>query len=77
MALNASKQYAMDYNTVIAGYQRRIDEELFGKWVNSTGVQLNATLVDFYDDIESGKLALLYVDIYGSEGEFRADLSSP
>ncbi|KAI9636910.1 plasma membrane fusion protein PRM1 [Dioszegia hungarica] len=52
MATNASRQYAADYNLVVAGYQKRIDEELFGHWVNTTGVALNATLVDFYDDIE-------------------------
>lgn len=56
MATNASRQYAADYNLVVAGYQKRIDEELFGHWVNTTGVALNATLVDFYDDIEKGEL---------------------
>jgi hypothetical protein len=59
MAADASKQYATDYNLVIAGYQQRIDDELFGHWVNTTGVALNATLVTFYDDIEKGEFQMI------------------
>jgi hypothetical protein len=55
LAADASQQYANDYNLVVAAYQQRIDDELFGHWVNTTGVALNTTLVNFYDDLEKGE----------------------
>ncbi|KAK8844146.1 hypothetical protein IAR55_006940 [Kwoniella newhampshirensis] len=52
-AMTSSQQYADQYNTVIAKYQQRIDQELFGSWVNTTAVTLNSTLVEFYAEVES------------------------
>ncbi|WWD21193.1 hypothetical protein CI109_105677 [Kwoniella shandongensis] len=52
-AIGSSQEYADQYNAVIASYQKRIDEELFGSWVNTTAVTLNSTLVQFYDEVES------------------------
>ncbi|AAW44262.2 plasma membrane fusion-related protein, putative [Cryptococcus deneoformans JEC21] len=51
-ALNSSQEYADSYNEAIAGYQDRINNELFGSWVNTTAVTLNSTLVEFYDEVE-------------------------
>lgn len=55
MALNSSQEYADSYNKAIAGYQDRINNELFGSWVNTTAVTLNSTLVEFYDEVEKGE----------------------
>lgn len=55
MALNGSQEYADSYNKAIAGYQDRINNELFGSWVNTTAVTLNSTLVEFYDEVEKGE----------------------
>ncbi|OWZ74261.1 plasma membrane fusion protein PRM1 [Cryptococcus neoformans] len=52
-ALNSSQEYADSYNKAIAGYQNRINNELFGSWVNTTAVTLNSTLVEFYDEVEN------------------------
>lgn len=54
-ALNSSQEYADSYNKAIAGYQSRINNELFGSWVNTTAVTLNFTLVEFYDEVENGE----------------------
>ncbi|WVR08903.1 hypothetical protein IAU60_005962 [Kwoniella sp. DSM 27419] len=51
-ALQSSQAYADQYNQAIARYQQRIDDELFGSWLNTTTVTLNTTLVEFYDGIE-------------------------
>lgn len=55
MALNSSQEYADSYNKAIAEYQDRINNELFGSWVNTTSVTLNSTLVEFYDEVEKGE----------------------
>ncbi|ODN97311.1 plasma membrane fusion protein PRM1 [Cryptococcus wingfieldii CBS 7118] len=52
-ALNSSQEYADSYNTAIKEFEDRINNELFGSWVNTTAVTLNTTLVQFYDDVES------------------------
>lgn len=54
-ALNSSQEYADSYNKAIAGYQDRINNGLFGSWVNTTAVILNSTLVEFYDEVENGE----------------------
>ncbi|WVQ81342.1 hypothetical protein IAT38_003465 [Cryptococcus sp. DSM 104549] len=51
-AMSSSQEYADSYNAAIAGYQQRIDDELFGSWLNTTAVTLNTTLVEFYDEVE-------------------------
>ncbi|WVW79544.1 hypothetical protein I302_101513 [Kwoniella bestiolae CBS 10118] len=51
-AMQSSQEYADQYNAAIAEYQRKIDDELFGSWLNTTAVTLNTTLVGFYDGIE-------------------------
>ncbi|WWC91031.1 uncharacterized protein L201_005971 [Kwoniella dendrophila CBS 6074] len=51
-AMESSQEYADKYNAAIDAYQKRIDEELFGSWLNTTAVTLNTTLVEFYDDID-------------------------
>lgn len=61
MAAGSSAEYARDFNSAIDRYQKRIDEELFGNWLNTTAVSLNATMVDFYDEIEKGRL--IYFDL--------------
>ncbi|WVF65374.1 hypothetical protein IAT40_000101 [Kwoniella sp. CBS 6097] len=52
-ALQSSKEYAAQYNEAIGRYQQRIDDELFGSWLNTTATTLNTTLVEFYDDVEN------------------------
>ncbi|WRT69250.1 uncharacterized protein IL334_006234 [Kwoniella shivajii] len=51
-AMQSSQEYADQYNAAIAAYQRRIDDELFGAWLNTTAITLNSTLVEFYDGVE-------------------------
>jgi hypothetical protein len=62
-----SKQYAVEMNLVIAGWQSEIDEGVFGPWLNTTAVTLNTTLVSFYDKIEDGM---------SSTSDFQSDASS-
>ena len=52
LALNSSQSYADEFNTAIATYETRINDELFGSWLNTTAVTLNSTLVEFYNGIE-------------------------
>ena len=52
-AANSSAQYASTFNAAVATYQDRIDNELFGTWTNSSLINLNTTLVEFYSGIES------------------------
>lgn len=52
---SSSKQYAQDVNHVLQGWQNRIDNEIFGPWLNTTTVVLNGTLVEFYGEIEDCK----------------------
>ncbi len=54
LATDSSQQYANDFNAAIATYQNRIDNELFGTWLNTTAITLNSTLVEFYDGIQDG-----------------------
>lgn len=51
--MSQSRQYAADYNDVVRRYQAQMDERLIGHWVNTTGVALNSTLNEFYDDVEN------------------------
>lgn len=55
MAFQQSRQYAADYNEVVRRYQTQMDERLIGHWVDTTGVALNSTLNEFYDDLENSK----------------------
>ncbi len=64
MAMNSSRQYATTFNAAIAKYQDRIDNELFGSWLNTTAVVLNNTIVEFYDGIENGASWLQHVALY-------------
>ncbi|ORY24192.1 hypothetical protein BCR39DRAFT_582344 [Naematelia encephala] len=52
MALNESRQYALEFNNAMTQYQQRINDDLFGSWFNTTAVTLNATLVEFYNGVE-------------------------
>lgn len=54
LATNSSQQYANDFNQAVAAYEQRIDDELFGSWLNTTAVVLNSTLVEFYDGVQQG-----------------------
>ena len=54
LALNSSQQYADEFNAAIASLQARIDNELFGSWLNTTAFVLNSTLVEFYDGVQEG-----------------------
>ena len=54
LAVSPSQQYASDFNDAVSAYQDRIDNELFGSWVNTTAVVLNTTLVEFYDGVQQG-----------------------
>jgi hypothetical protein len=54
MAADTSAEYARDFNAAIARHQQRIDDELFGKWINTTAVTLNETVGEFYDGLENG-----------------------
>jgi hypothetical protein len=56
MALASSQQYATDFNLAIDRYEDRINNELFGNWLNTTAVTLNSTLEEFYDGIQDGEL---------------------
>ncbi|BEJ15493.1 hypothetical protein CspHIS471_0500980 [Cutaneotrichosporon sp. HIS471] len=49
---NASSSYAEDMNNALTKIETSINEEMFGHWVNGTATNLNATLVEFYDDVE-------------------------
>lgn len=53
MSANASASYANDANKAIAALEYRINDELFGHWINSTAKTLNNTLVAFYSEVES------------------------
>ncbi|WVO15350.1 hypothetical protein L204_103006 [Cryptococcus depauperatus] len=52
VALNSSQEYANSYNMAIAKYEKKINEQLFGHWINTTAVTLNSTLVEFYNEVE-------------------------
>ncbi|KAL1407522.1 plasma membrane fusion protein prm1 [Vanrija albida] len=53
MSADASASYANDANKAIAELEHKINDELFGHWINSTAKALNNTLVAFYDEVES------------------------
>lgn len=59
VAFQQSRQYAADYNEVVRRYQSQMDERLIGHWVNTTGVALNSTLNEFYDDVENSKSCII------------------
>ena len=67
LALASSQQYANEFNTAVTAYQTRIDVDLFGSWLNTTSVVLNNTLVEFYDDLQSGK-STLHLDFVHADG---------
>lgn len=50
-----SERYVNETNQVILGWQRSIDEELFGPWLTTTTVALNTSLEQFYDKVENGE----------------------
>mgnify|MGYP006950204114 CR=1 FL=1 len=50
-----SESYVNETNQVILQWQKSIDEELFGPWLNTTTVALNSSLEQFYDKIENGQ----------------------
>ena len=52
-AFQSSQDYANSFNTAILDHQNRINNELFGSWLNTTAVTLNNTLVEFYGEVES------------------------
>jgi hypothetical protein len=54
---DASASYAEDMNKALTKIETSINEDMFGHWVNGTAANLNATLVEFYDDVERRKLA--------------------
>lgn len=56
MAFQQSREYAASYNAAVARHQQTLDERLIGSWINTTGVALNTTLVEFYDDVENSEL---------------------
>jgi hypothetical protein len=73
MAADTSADYARDFNAAIARHQQRIDDELFGKWINTTAITLNETVGEFYDGLESGTSLLLFVGVtlmYSIEHDF-------
>lgn len=55
IALASSQQYATDFNAAVDRYEDRINNELFGKWLNTTAVSLNATINEFYNQVEDGQ----------------------
>jgi hypothetical protein len=74
MAADTSADYARDFNAAIARHQQRIDDELFGKWINTTAITLNETVGEFYDGLESGTFILTTTCtmlIYSIEHDFR------
>jgi hypothetical protein len=56
MAMNSSASYAIDFNNQVVAFQQRVDDEMFGEWLNTTAITLNATLVTFYSEVELGEL---------------------
>lgn len=81
MAADTSADYARDFNAAIARHQQRIDDELFGKWINTTAITLNETVGEFYDGLESGTYILFVTWVglmYSIEHDFRwYDLIQP
>jgi hypothetical protein len=74
MAADTSADYARDFNAAIARHQQRIDDELFGKWINTTAITLNETVGEFYDGLESGTYILSVtwvVLMYSIEHDFQ------
>ncbi|KAJ9123135.1 hypothetical protein QFC22_001327 [Naganishia vaughanmartiniae] len=53
IGIQQSRIYVEQTNQVIMGWQKAIDEELFGPWLNTTTVVLNSTLGEFYDKVEN------------------------
>lgn len=51
--LNASREYAVGLNKALASVEDDINNRMFGHWINTTSLQLNETVVEFYADIES------------------------
>lgn len=50
--LNASREYAAGLNKALASVEDDINNRMFGPWINTTALQLNETVVEFYADIE-------------------------
>jgi hypothetical protein len=55
VGLAQSQKYVEETNRAILGWQKTIDDELFGPWLDTTTVGLNRTLEEFYDKVENGK----------------------
>lgn len=49
----ASQSYAAGVNKVLSSVEDTINDRMFGQWIKTTSAQLNGTLVEFYDDLES------------------------
>jgi hypothetical protein len=81
LAADTSADYARDFNAAIARHQQRIDDELFGKWINTTAITLNETVGEFYDGLESGTFILTTTCamlMYSTQHDFRRyDLIQP
>jgi hypothetical protein len=57
VSLVQSQRYVAQTNAAILEWQKTIDEELFGPWLDTMTVGLNSTLEEFYDKIENGESA--------------------
>jgi hypothetical protein len=51
----SSQQYATDFNAAVDRYEDRINNELFGRWLNTTAISLNSTINEFYSGVEDGR----------------------
>lgn len=56
-SLMQSQRYVNQTNEAILEWQKTIDEELFGPWLDTMTVGLNSTLEEFYDKVENGESA--------------------
>lgn len=57
VSLVQSQRYVNQTNAAILEWQKTIDEELFGPWLDTMTVGLNSTLEEFYDKVENGEPA--------------------
>ncbi|KAJ9104334.1 hypothetical protein QFC19_003975 [Naganishia cerealis] len=55
VGMEQSRVYVQETNQVILEWQRAIDEEIFGPWLNTTTVALNSSLGEFYEKVENGE----------------------
>lgn len=50
---SVSREYALGMNEALASISNDINDKMFGQWINTTAAQLNETVVEFYDDLET------------------------